>query len=116
MLNALLVGFVLGSALLGMLVLWRAALSIRHGNSLVTQEDVIGQIGRLQLPCTPQHRGLVRLIIKGSLMDVPAYSCAGSLSKRLAVMVVEQRGGDVWVTSLNDPRNTPTPSSPTPHG
>ena len=102
--------------LLGMLVLWRAALSIRHGNSLVTAEDVIGQIGRLQLPCRPQHRGLVRLTIKGSLMDVPAYSCAGTLRKGLAVMVVEQRGGDVWVTPLIDPRHTPPLSFLTPHG
>lgn len=106
----LLVGLALGTALLGLLLLWLVALAMGHGNSLVTREDLIGQVGRLQLPCTTQQRGLVRLTVRGSLMDVPAYSCADPLHKGLAVMVVEQRGGDVGVTPFSKARSTrPSP-------
>ena len=116
MLLALLVGLALGTALVAVLLLWRAALAMRHGNSLVTSKDLIGQVGRLPLPCTPHHRGLVRLTVRGSLLDVPAYSCAGALRKGLAVMVVDQQGGDVWVTPLSQTRNAPFPDSQTNHG
>lgn len=89
---------------------------MRHGNSLVTSEDLIGQVGRLRLPCTPHQRGLARLTVRGSLMDVPAYSCAAALRTGLAVMVVDQQGGDVWVTPLSQARNTPSPTTQASHG
>jgi hypothetical protein len=101
---ALLLGWLIGLGLLAALLLWRAILAMRHGNSLVTSDDLIGQVGQLRLPCGPRERGLVRLTVRGSLMDVPAYSTTGSLSRGLAVMVLEQRGGDVWVTPLTSPR------------
>ncbi|MFM7640297.1 MAG: hypothetical protein ACKO45_01905 [Cyanobium sp.] len=116
MLIALLVGLALGTALVGVLLLWRAALAMRHGNSLVSREDLIGQVGPLQLPCTAEQRGLVRLTVRGSLMDVPAYSCADPLRKGLAVMVVEQRGGDVWVTPLSQARSARSSPFQTRHG
>jgi hypothetical protein len=100
----LLLGWLIGGALLAALLLWRAVLALRHGNSLVTSEDLVGQVGRLRLPCGPRDRGLVRLSVRGSLMDVPAYSSVGPLRPGLAVMVLEQRGGDVWVTPLTSPR------------
>ncbi len=101
---ALLLGWLIGLGLLAALLLWRAVLAMRHGNSLVTSDDLIGQVGQLRLPCGARERGLVRLTVRGSLMDVPAYSSAGSLPRGLAVMVLEQRGGDVWVTPLTNPR------------
>jgi hypothetical protein len=101
---ALLLGWLIGVGLLAALLLWRAVLAMRNGNSLVTSDDLIGQVGQLRLPCGPRQRGLVRLTVRGSLIDVPAYSSAGSLSSGLAVMVLEQRGGDVWVTPVNATR------------
>jgi hypothetical protein len=101
---ALLLGWLIGGALLAGLLLWRAVLALRHGNSLVSGEDLIGQVGQLRLPCGARDRGLVRLTVRGSVMDVPAYSSVGPLRRGLAVMVLEQRGGDVWVTPLTPPR------------
>ena len=97
---ALVLGWLIGAVLLVALLLWRAALAMRHGNSLVTNEDLIGQVGPLRLPCGPRERGLVRLTVRGTVIDVPAYSSAGDLRRGLAVMVLEQRGGDVWGTPL----------------
>jgi hypothetical protein len=73
-------------------------MAIRHGNSLVTGADLVGQVGSLRLPCGPQERGLVRLTVRGSLIEVPAYCSAGALRRGQTVMVLEQRDGDVWVT------------------
>jgi membrane protein implicated in regulation of membrane protease activity len=112
---AFLVGLVLGTALVGLLLIWRAAMAMRHGNSLVTSEDLVGQVGHVRLPCTPHHRGLVRLTVRGSLMDVPAYSYTGDLRKGLAVMVVELRGGDAWLTALSRARNVPSPEPQNTH-
>ncbi len=77
---------------------------MRHGNSLVTSADLVGQVGQLRLPCGPRDRGLVRLTVRGSVIDVPAYSSAGTLRRGQAVMVLEQREGDVWVTPLTTSR------------
>lgn len=116
LLQTFLVALALGTAMVGLLLLWRAALVMRHGNSLVTSEDLVGQVGHVRLLCTPNRRGLVRLIVKGSLMDVPAYSYAGDLRKGLAVMVVELRGGDAWLTTLSQARNVPSPELQNTHG
>ena len=103
---ALLLGWLIGGGLLAALLLWRAVLAMRHGNSLVTGEDLIGQVGRLRLPCSARDRGLVRLTVRGAVMDVPAYSSGGPLPSGLAVMVLDQREGDVWVTPLTPPRTS----------
>lgn len=100
----LVLGWLIGGAVLAALLLWRAVLALRHGNSLVTTDDLIGQVGQVRLPCGPRDRGLVRITVRGTVMDVPAYSSAGSLQRGLAVMVLEQRQGDVWVTPLTPPR------------
>ena len=104
---ALLLGWLIGGALLAALLLWRAVLAMRHGNSLVTSDDLIGQVGQLRLPCGARDRGLVRLTVRGTVIDVPAYSgIAEALPRGQAVMVLEQRGGDVWVTPLTPPRTS----------
>ena len=104
---ALLLGWLIGGALLAALLLWRAVLAMRHGNSLVTSDDLIGQVGQLRLPCGARDRGLVRLTVRGTVIDVPAYSGnAEALPRGQAVMVLEQRGGDVWVTPLTPPRTS----------
>ncbi len=95
---ALLLGWLIGVSLLAALLVWRALLAMRHGNSLVTSRDLIGQVGSLRLPCGSRERGLVRLTVRGSVIEVPAYSSAGALRRGQTVMVLEQRGGDVWVT------------------
>lgn len=105
MLPPFLVGLILGTALVVLILLWRTAMGMRHGNSLVNTEDLPGQVGHVRLPCTPHQRGLVRLTVRGSLMDVPAYSTAGRLGKGLPVIVVEVRGGDAWLTALSQVRN-----------
>jgi membrane protein implicated in regulation of membrane protease activity len=97
---ALALGVIAGLAFLGLLLCWRRALAIRMGNSLVTDADFIGQVGLVVLPCSTQERGLVRLTVRGALMDVPAYSNDTPLPRGLRVMVLHRRGCDVWVTSL----------------
>jgi hypothetical protein len=103
---ALLLGWLIGAALMAGLLIWRAVLAMRHGNSLVTTADLVGQVGQLRLPCGPRERGLVRLTVRGSVIDVPAYSSAGTLRRGQTVMVLEQRGGDVWVTPVTPPRTS----------
>lgn len=103
---ALLLGWLIGAALMAGLLIWRAVLAMRHGNSLVTTADLAGQVGQLRLPCGSRERGLVRLTVRGSVIDVPAYSSAGTLRRGQTVMVLEQRGGDVWVTPVTPPRTS----------
>ncbi|MBM5815604.1 MAG: hypothetical protein FJ083_03140 [Cyanobacteria bacterium K_Offshore_surface_m2_239] len=102
--SALLLGWLIGLSLVAALLAWRALLAIHHGNSLVTGADLVGQVGSLRLPCGPKERGLVRLSVRGSVIEVPAYSSAGPLRRGQTVMVLEQRGGDVWVTPHAIPR------------
>ena len=104
-----LIGLALTVVLVALGLLWRAAMGMRHGNSLVNIDDLPGQVGHVRLPCTPHQRGLVRLTVRGSLMDVPAYSTAGPLRKGLPVIVVEVRGGDAWLTALSQVRTVPFP-------
>ena len=54
----------------------------------------------------------MRLNVRGSLIELPAYSSAGPLPRGLAVIVVEMRGGDVWLLPFSQAR---TVSSPDPH-
>jgi hypothetical protein len=106
----LLLGWLVGGALQLALLLWRALLAMRHGNSLVSDGDLIGQVGLLRLPCGPRDRGIVRLTVRGAVLDVPAYSSAGPLRRGLAVMVLDERGGDVWLTPLTATRTSHPPA------
>ena len=96
---ALALGVMAGLAVLALLLFWRRALAIQVGNSLVTDADFIGQVGVVVLHCSAQQRGLVRLTVRGALMDVPAFSNDTPLPRGLRVMVLQRRGGDVWVAS-----------------
>ncbi len=67
---ALVLGWLIGVSLLAALLVWRPLLAMRHGNSLVTSADLVGQLGPLRPPCGPRERGLVRLNVRGSVIDV----------------------------------------------
>jgi membrane protein implicated in regulation of membrane protease activity len=70
----------------------------RPGNSLVRQEDLVGQSGQVLLPCSDSLRGVVRLQVRGCLIDSAAY---GIDQRRLhrgdPVVVLHQEGVDLWV-------------------
>ena len=88
--------------LVGLWRFWRRLLGWQPGDSLVRQQDLVGQRGRVLLSCSRSLRGLVRLQVRGSLIDSPAYG----MDERLLlegdrVMVLHQQGHDLWVTAIS---------------
>ncbi len=77
---------------------------LRLGNSLVHHDDPVGQVGQVLLPCGPTQRGLVRLRVRGSLLDLCAYASDQRLLLRgERVLVVQQHDQLLWVTALDAP-------------
>ena len=74
----------------------------REVDSLIRSSDLIGQTGTLSLPCTVDSRGKVRLSVKGTLLDLSAYSAAAPLAPGTAVAVLRHEGACVWVIPLQD--------------
>ncbi len=78
--------------------------SWRPGNSLVREQELLGQRGQVLLPCSTSLRGLVRLRVRGSLIDVPAYGVEpDTLQRGDAVVVLHQEGVDLWVAAATEP-------------
>jgi hypothetical protein len=96
-------------------LLLRRRLSYRQGDSLVREWDLLGQTGWVLLACSRTQRGLVRLTVRGSLIDVPAY---GTDSQRLLrgdrVLVLHHQDHQLWVTALKAtyPEEFPSPEAP----
>ena len=88
--------------LVGLWRFWRRLLGWQPGDSLVRQQDLVGQRGRVLLSCSRSLRGLVRLQVRGSLIDSPAYGMdERPLLEGDRVMVLHQQGHDLWVTAIS---------------
>jgi hypothetical protein len=72
-----------------------------QANSLVELNDLVGSVGEIRLTCAPHLRGVVRLRVRGSVIDCPAYSCdPRPLYRGERVLVMNREHLDVWVTAL----------------
>jgi membrane protein implicated in regulation of membrane protease activity len=83
-----------------LLLLWRILSYGIFSDSLVRNGDIVGQVGVLLLSCGPRQRGLVRLTVKGNLMDLPARTDGRTLDVNQTVMVLQQRHDHVLVMPL----------------
>lgn len=64
-------------------------------------DDLVGQVGRVMLPCSPGQQGKVRLEVKGQLIEYLA-TADDALAVGNAVMVEEVRGNVVHVSGAPD--------------
>ena len=72
---------------------WAAAhvlrlMSRREADTLIRNDDLIGQEGLVTLPIAQTERGFVELRVRGSLIRRPALSNAGFLEEGTVVVVV----------------------------
>ena len=63
-------------------------MSRREADTLIRNEDLIGQQALVTLPVSQNQRGFVELRVRGSLIRRPALSNAGMLAEGTAVVVV----------------------------
>jgi membrane protein implicated in regulation of membrane protease activity len=64
-------------------------MSRREADTLIRNDDLIGQQALVTLPVSQNQRGFVELRVRGSLIRKPALSNAGMLAEGTAVVVVE---------------------------
>lgn len=81
------------AAVMGLGMGWAAsrvlrAMSQRDVDTLIRNDDLIGQQGLVTLPVAPNERGFVELRVRGSLIRRPALSKTGSLEIGTVVVVV----------------------------
>jgi membrane protein implicated in regulation of membrane protease activity len=89
-------GCLLGGFIAGTLKILRD----RQVDSLVRSEDLVGLSGTVELPIDPNHRGKVRLNVKGSLIDFVAYTDElKGFKPGDPVLVVGMDQGRLWVVS-----------------
>ena len=63
-------------------------MSRREADTLIRNDDLIGQQALVTLPVSQNQRGFVELRVRGSLIRRPALSNAGMLAEGTAVVVV----------------------------
>ena len=63
-------------------------MSRREADTLIRNDDLIGQQALVTLPVSQNQRGFVELRVRGSLIRRPALSSVGLLSEGTAVVVV----------------------------
>jgi hypothetical protein len=71
-----------------------------YSDSLVRNTDIVGQVGVIILSCGPRKRGLVRLTVKGNLLDLPACSDGRILALHESVIVLHQLQDHLLVVPL----------------
>lgn len=102
---AILMGIICGSLVAGSLRLLRS----RQVDSLVRTTDLVGMMGTVELPFDQNSRGKVRLLVKGSMIDLMASTDDGkALQAGDRVLVVGTEQNRVWVVRSNndDLKNT----------
>lgn len=98
LLLASLVGILCGTVATSILRL----LKYRQRDSLIRTEDLVGVIGVVTLPLNAQTRGKVRLHLKGSRLDLMAYTEEPrDFAPGDTVLVVGMQKNGVWVVSEN---------------
>ncbi len=78
---------------MGLVMGWAAShllrlMSRREADTLIRNDDLIGQQALVTLPITQAERGFVELRVRGSLIRRPALSNAGRLEEGTAVVVL----------------------------
>lgn len=102
---AILMGLTCGSLVAGSLRLLRR----RQTDSLVRETDLVGLTGTVEIPFDQQSRGKVRLLVKGSMLDLLASTDeAKPLQLGDRVLVVSTDQNRLWVvrSESEDLKNT----------
>lgn len=103
---AIAMGLLCGTAMSGLL------LYLRHQqtDSLISHDDLMGLAGTVEIPFDAQSRGKVRLKVKGSILEVVAFTDGNrSFQPGEQVVVVGTQEKRVWVVSsdsFNQPPDT----------
>ena len=63
-------------------------MSRREADTLIRNDDLVGQQGKITLTVGKEQRGFVELNVRGSLIRRPAFSNAGRLEEGTVVVVV----------------------------
>ena len=63
-------------------------MSRREADTLIRNDDLVGQQGQITLTVAKNQRGFVELNVRGSLIRRPALSNAGTLEEGTMVVVV----------------------------
>ncbi|MAJ28123.1 MAG: nodulation protein NodD [Planctomycetes bacterium] len=63
-------------------------MSRREADTLIRNDDLVGQQGKITLTVGKEQRGFIELNVRGSLIRRPAFSNAGRLEEGTAVVVV----------------------------
>ncbi|NJN38067.1 MAG: NfeD-like protein [Acaryochloridaceae cyanobacterium CSU_3_4] len=96
-------GLILGTAMSGLLLYLRG----QQADSLITHEDLVGLAGTVEVPFDAHSRGKVRLMVKGSILEVVAFTDeVSALEPGEQVVVVGTQQNRVWVIS-SDTFNQP---------
>jgi len=101
---AAIVGLLCGLFVAGLLRLLRR----RQVDSLVRSADLVGLTGIVQVPFTPDSRGKVRLLVKGTMVDLIAYTDEKTeFNPGDLILVVGMDQDRLWVVKSNeDGKNT----------
>ena len=81
------------ASVMGLAMGWGAShvlrlMSRREADTLIRNDDLVGQQGKITLTVGKEQRGFVELNVRGSLIRRPAFSNAGRLEEGTAVVVV----------------------------
>lgn len=96
-------GLVCGTAMSGLLLYLRQ----QKADSLISHDDLVGLAGTVEIPFDAHTRGKVRLKVKGSLLEVVAFTDGGNaFQPGEQVVVVGTQENRVWVVS-SDAFNQP---------
>jgi hypothetical protein len=102
---AILMGLICGSLVAGSLRLLRR----RQVDSLVRSDDLVGMLGTVEIPFDHSSRGKIRVLVKGSLIDLIANTDdRKALQTGDRVLVVGTEQNRVWVvrSDNDDLKNT----------
>jgi membrane protein implicated in regulation of membrane protease activity len=72
-------------------------LQVEQASSIVTSRDIVGRVGKILVPPTPDVRGKVRVRVRGSFVDYVAKA-SEPLGENEAVIVEEFEDGEVVVS------------------
>lgn len=96
--SAVMIGIICGS-----MMAW--SLRILGGNStnsMVRSDDLVGLIGKVEIPFDLNSRGKVRLNVRGAIVDYSAYTEeSAGFQQGDQVLVVGMENNRVWVVSVD---------------
>lgn len=90
------VGIFIGALIVWFIYFWRQREIV---DSLMKPEDLIGLWGIVELPFDAQSKGKVRVEVKGSIVDLVAFTDdRQEFSQGDRVLIIQMQGNRVWVT------------------